>query len=100
MVGFSSSTNGHHRAGDLFRLGHLTDEPHEADDQRRGKTVTGLLDSTTDNRALVVALGLILAAHEDTWTTDTWRRPSPADARYLMFPLGTSPACSGTAARR
>jgi hypothetical protein len=36
-------------------------------------------------RALVVALGVVLAAHEDAWTTDTWRHPSLADARYLTF---------------
>jgi ParB family chromosome partitioning protein len=54
-------------------------------DRRRGKTLTGLLDGASDNRALVVALGLVLAAYEDASSTDTWRRPSPADARYLMF---------------
>jgi hypothetical protein len=30
-------------------------------------------------------VGLVLAAYEDAWSADTWRRPSPADARYLMF---------------
>ncbi|MDQ1675045.1 MAG: ParB family transcriptional regulator, chromosome partitioning protein [Actinomycetota bacterium] len=87
-------TNGHHRARDLFRLGHLTDEPESTVDRRRGKTLTGLLDGASDNRALVVALGIILAAHEDTWTTDTWRRPSTANARYLTFLMtnGYTPA--------
>jgi ParB family chromosome partitioning protein len=78
-------TNGNHRARDLFRLGHLTDEADDTADRRRGKTLTGLLDGASDNRALVVALGMILAAYEDAWSTDTWRRPSPADVRYLMF---------------
>jgi ParB family chromosome partitioning protein len=78
-------TNGSHRARDLFRLGHLTDEPDDSTDRQRGKTLTGLLDGASDNRALVVALGIVLAAYEDAWSTDTWRRPGPADARYLMF---------------
>jgi ParB family chromosome partitioning protein len=78
-------TNGNQRARDLFRLDHLTDEADDTADRRRGKTLTGLLDGASDNRALVVALGIILAAYEDTWSTDTWRRPSTADARYLMF---------------
>jgi ParB family chromosome partitioning protein len=78
-------TNGHHRAPDLFRLGHLTDEADGTVERRRGKTLTGLLDGASDNRALVVALGIVLAAYEDAWTTDTWRRPSAGDARYLMF---------------
>jgi hypothetical protein len=40
------------------------------------------------------SLGLVLAAHEDTWTTDTWRHPSTADARYLMLLManGYSPS--------
>jgi ParB family chromosome partitioning protein len=78
-------TNGNQRARDLFRLDHLTDEADDTADRRRGKTLTGLLDGASDNRALVIALGIILAAHEDAWSTDTWRRPSPADARYLTF---------------
>jgi hypothetical protein len=42
----------------------------------------------------VVALGIVLAAYEDTRSTDTWRRPSTADARYLMFLMtnGYTPA--------
>jgi ParB family chromosome partitioning protein len=78
-------TNGHQRARDLFRLDHLTGEADDTADRRPGKTLAALLDGTTDNRALVVALGIALAAYEDAWNTDTWRRPSPADARYLMF---------------
>jgi ParB family chromosome partitioning protein len=77
--------NGHQRARDLFRLDHLTDEPADTADQRRGNTITGMLEGASDNRALVVAPGLVLAAYEDAWSTDTWRRPSPVDARYLMF---------------
>jgi ParB family chromosome partitioning protein len=74
--------NGHHRARDLFRLYCLTEQP---DDRRRGNTLTDLLDGASDNRALVVALGIVLAAYEDSWNTDTWRHPTAADARYLMF---------------
>jgi ParB family chromosome partitioning protein len=77
--------NGHHRARDLFRLGHLTDETDAPETRRGRRTPADLLDNATDARALVITLGLVLAAHEDTWTTDTWRRPSPADARYLTF---------------
>jgi ParB family chromosome partitioning protein len=77
--------NGHQRARDLFRLGHLTDEADDTAARRQGETLTDLLDGATDNRALVIALGIILATYEDAWTTDTWRRPSPADARYLTF---------------
>jgi hypothetical protein len=68
-----------------IRPGHLTDEPHDADDRRGGRTLADLLDNATDARALVVTLGLVLAAHEDAWIADTWRRPSTADARYLTF---------------
>jgi ParB family chromosome partitioning protein len=78
-------TNGSHRARDLFRLGHLTGEPDDTVQRRRGRTLTGLLDGASDNRALVVALGIVLAAYEDAWSTDTWRRPDTADTRYLMF---------------
>jgi ParB family chromosome partitioning protein len=74
--------NGHHRARDLFRLNHLAGETPT---RRDGKTLTGLLDDVTDNRALVVALGVVLAAYEDAWSTDTWRRPTAADPRYLTF---------------
>jgi ParB family chromosome partitioning protein len=75
--------NGHQRARDLFRLDCLTEQP---DDRRRGgNTPADLLDGASDNRALVVALGIVLAACEDSWNTDTWRRPTTADARYLMF---------------
>ncbi|HEY0397689.1 MAG TPA: hypothetical protein VGF00_04850, partial [Acidimicrobiia bacterium] len=77
--------NGHHRARELFRLGHLTDETDAPETRRGRRTPADLLDTATDARALVVTLGLVLAAHEDTWTTDTWRRPGPADARYLIF---------------
>jgi ParB family chromosome partitioning protein len=77
--------NGHHRARDLFRLGHLTDETDAPDTRRGRRTPADLLDGATDARALVVTLGIVLAAHEDTWTTDTWRHPTPADARYLTF---------------
>jgi ParB family chromosome partitioning protein len=86
--------NGHHRARDLFRLGHLTDETDAPETRRGRRTPADLLDGATDHRALVVALSLVLAAHEDTWTTDTWRRPSTADARYLTFLMtnGYSPA--------
>jgi ParB family chromosome partitioning protein len=86
--------NGHQRARDLFRLGHLTDEADAPDTRRGRRTPADLLDGATDSRALVVALGLVLAAHEDTWTTDTWRRPSTADARYLAFLMtnGYTPA--------
>jgi ParB family chromosome partitioning protein len=70
-------TNGRQRARDLFRLDHLTDDADDTAARRRGKTLTGLLDGASDNRALVVALGIILAAYEDAWTTDTWRRPQP-----------------------
>jgi ParB family chromosome partitioning protein len=75
-------SNGGRRARDLFRLDPDTDEPNNV---RSGKTLTDLADGATDARALVVALGLVLAAHEDAWTTDTWRRPTPADARYLGY---------------
>jgi ParB family chromosome partitioning protein len=77
--------NGHHRARDLFRLGHLTDETDAPGTRRGRRTPADLLDGATDARALVVALGLVLAAYEDTWTTDTWRHPGTADARYLTF---------------
>jgi ParB family chromosome partitioning protein len=77
--------NGHHRARDLFRLGHLTDETDAPETRHGRRTPADLLDGATDARALVVTLGLILAAHEDTWTTDTWRHPTAPDARYLMF---------------
>ncbi|MDT7786925.1 MAG: ParB family transcriptional regulator, chromosome partitioning protein, partial [Pseudonocardiales bacterium] len=77
--------NGHHRARELFRLGHLTDETDAPETRRGRRTPADLLDNATEARALVVTLGLVLSAHEDVWTTDTWRRPSTADARYLMF---------------
>jgi ParB family chromosome partitioning protein len=77
--------NGHHRAHDLFRLGHLTGEADSPETRRTDRTLTDLLDNATDHRALVVVLGLVLGAYEDSWSTDTWRRPSTADARYLMF---------------
>jgi hypothetical protein len=86
--------NGHQRARDLFRLGHPTGEAGDTADRRCGKTLAGLADDATDHRALVVALGIVLVAYEDTWSTDTWRRPSTADARYLMFLMtnGYTPA--------
>jgi ParB family chromosome partitioning protein len=77
--------NGHQRARDLFRLDHLADEADDTAAWRRGKTLTDLLDGVTGNRALVIALGIVLAAYEDAWSTDTWRHPDTADARYLMF---------------
>jgi ParB family chromosome partitioning protein len=80
--------NGHHRARDLFRLGHLTDETDAPETRRGRRTPADLLDNATEARALVVALGIVLAAHEDTWDTDTWRHPSTADARYLTFLMG------------
>jgi ParB family chromosome partitioning protein len=86
--------NGHHRARELFRLGDLTDETDAPETRRGRRTPADLLDNATEARALVVTLGLVLAAHEDTWTTDPWRRPGPADARYLMFLManGYTPA--------
>ena len=44
-----------------------------------------LTDSTSDSRAQVVGLGLVLAAYEADTGTHSWRNPSPVTARYLQF---------------
>jgi ParB family chromosome partitioning protein len=48
-----------------------------------GETLVDLLAQASESRAQVIALGLILGAHESALTVDAWRRPGFTDARYL-----------------
>ena len=43
------------------------------------------IDSTQPGRAQMIALGLILTAHEDATGVHTWRNPGSAARRYLRY---------------
>jgi hypothetical protein len=52
----------------------------------REKTTDTLIDvlaKASDSRAQVIALGLVLGAHEALLNVDTWRRPQFTAGRYL-----------------
>jgi ParB family chromosome partitioning protein len=51
----------------------------------RGKAVDDLLERATDARALMLALGLILAAFEAATGKNSWRSVNAATARYLRY---------------
>ena len=52
--------------------------------------VAAMIDGASDSRAQVIALGLVLAAHEENLTVQTWRYPTGATtaARYLDLLAG------------
>jgi ParB family chromosome partitioning protein len=53
------------------------------DGESRPETVADVLARASDARAEVIALGLVLGAHESTLGTNAWRQPSERHAAYL-----------------
>jgi ParB family chromosome partitioning protein len=49
----------------------------------KGETLIDILAKASESRAQVIALGLVLGAHENTLSVDTWRRPQFTAGRYL-----------------
>ena len=52
------------------RYGHFSTE------KKHGRHIGEAMAAATDARAQVIALGLVLGAHEASMSTDTWRRPT------------------------
>ncbi len=60
--------------------------PEQAAGYGRGAAgVLGLLEGSSERRAEVVTLALVLAAYEDATGKHSWRHVDPATARYLQF---------------
>ena len=78
-----AAQEGHSLACELFgverRAGYYTSAP---------TGLWGLLESASDARAQVIALGLVLAAHEAATGTHSWRHVDPDTAAYLRFIVG------------
>lgn len=49
------------------------------------KAAAAAAANTTDARAQVLSLAVVLAAIEESLSRDTWRNPSAAAGRYLAF---------------
>lgn len=52
---------------------------------QRGESVAAALEGTSEARAEVIALTLVLGAYEEATTRDSWRRVEAGTARYLRF---------------
>lgn len=83
-------------AGELIRASHALRRAMERNpdllgtllgvDTSKGRGgVTSVADAATDSRAQVIALGVVLAAIEDSTDTHTWRAPADVYARYFGF---------------
>lgn len=46
--------------------------------------LVALLESATDGRSTVIALGVVLAAHESQTGVHSWRNPALGTTRYLQ----------------
>lgn len=74
-------TYGNRFAADLFGLGERGIPTYG----RRSTALTDMIDKAKESRALMITLGLILAAYEDSLNRQSWRRVDEATARYLHF---------------
>jgi ParB family chromosome partitioning protein len=69
---------GHTLAHELYGLG-------EAPAYGEPDRLAAMLDGASTDRALMVALGVVLAAQEQAISRNTWRSTSPVTARYLRY---------------
>ncbi|MEU7802680.1 ParB N-terminal domain-containing protein [Micromonospora arborensis] len=74
-------TYGNKLAAEMFGLG----EKGVSVYGRRSTALTDTIDKAKEPRALMISLGLILAAYEDSLTRQSWRSVNEATARYLHF---------------
>jgi len=70
---------GHPLAGELLGLAKDTGT------RRARVAVPTMIGAASEPRAQVIALGLVLAAHENATGVHTWRRKSDSDGRYFAF---------------